>query len=1208
MKLHKKLLSFILIFVFLVSTITIAEGTTTGEGGTVEGDYEGDQGDTNFGEGGKNNSYPDPSVSGIRVSFVRADGTNLASHDYVFDDHYDSVTTGTYQNNYKKVKIATKKCNKAALVSGKCILTWDSGKEMSKVSASKLSEFQKYFTVTNDKGETYTFPVNLDSPVKSKNYSGIFDGLFESNNSSLSHEKYNEYITILFNNMLKDYGIGSIADYKVSGEKAGLYDLFMVFEPITVLTIQNEMYFGTFYELAQIAVNSKGGDYKGCTNAACDLTSIVLRQLPCASYLNGSLYDDLKEAGSTILIKSFSNNSYFNNSIKIIYDNAKNTCLRAGDSFKDEQITGDYGIGMGVVWLSVYLPDQENYTCNEIKEIVNWEGSLSKTFDRLYKNGGVQAIYNNYKKTSYYPNGYFTFRDDNNELIEVDLKWFVNECTCYGMYDYYNNTVLEQYLNDSETQFLLNELSKTFGSSNWYQPPSLFESKSWVINSKITANKFFQYNNENKIYAESRGLTWTPVSSEKYHDVLKCGVNETYWCDEFDNFYEQMRKNNSTLSSYPTISTIKDSSPDVIIENYKDQLETVMQAYNLKYFPATGFMWTVNDQGDNNYSYIKNCIGDNKASCEMIKSFYSSNNLNLDAMSCEKLRNFNFSAYNKTYGTSIDGNWYVTNCGCSTVNSYNCTPLYDLGTCLTGDELLYKDSSNGIVSNEYWEKCVFNDYGKYETNVHKFSNKNSSLSYFEKNLGSEYCEVYCIEDVMASFSSSNINVEAGRRFNFGYSYISGSRTCKTKSVDWDKFEEDIDKVNEDIEKKYDEWQEEIEHGGSASSINLKKKAYEEAKKEASNIVDNMKKCYTWDSNDIYNTNPKASIVYSEPVNYSYSDELSKTTTYGNVVDSSNCKDEKIDIINCDSGICKTEKTTLEKCDYVMKTRSAKTTFTLKPGVYRYVLKSNHLSFHANQLGNYINGPFTNNYIDLGFSNLPVSYSTPDGLYGIMHDKGQLDINYSNIGHVSNGSKTIVDNILSASSTNTSKYGKWECEFNVFSGLFPEDPDTPGGKPGGDPDKNPNNKSDINLIYRPIDLSRPFPDIDASDRETGSNWCTKNGDCSTNNAIVRKYIINNRNVNGFELYNEEPMYTFILTPAIVNEIRKYNDENSYTSYTGTLNGQSFDYKCQEKTGKACISDYLTHIINITKAKEQPGVCVDDKFRSYNDPDNFESCRY
>ena len=87
-----------------------------------------------------------------------------------------------------------------------------------------------------------------------------------------------------------------------------------------------------------------------------------------------------------------------------------------------------------------------------------------------------------------------------------------------------------------------------------------------------------------------------------------------------------------------------------------------------------------------------------------------------------------------------------------------------------------------------------------------------------------------------------------------------------------------------------------------------------------------------------------------------------------------------------------------------------------------------------------------------------------------------------------------------------------------------------------------------------------------------------------------------------------MYTFILTPSIIREIRNYNNQNSYTDYYGSLGDKTYDFKCNEGTGKTCISDYLSHLIEITGAKNQPGTCVDDMFRTYNDPDNFEECRY
>ena len=96
----------------------------------------------------------------------------------------------------------------------------------------------------------------------------------------------------------------------------------------------------------------------------------------------------------------------------------------------------------------------------------------------------------------------------------------------------------------------------------------------------------------------------------------------------------------------------------------------------------------------------------------------------------------------------------------------------------------------------------------------------------------------------------------------------------------------------------------------------------------------------------------------------------------------------------------------------------------------------------------------------------------------------------------------------------------------------------------------------------------------------------------------------------EIYNTEPMYTFILTPSIIKEIRNYNKtgDNNYAKYTGSLDSKTFDYKCNEGTGRTCISDYLSYLIEITNAKNNPGVCVSDDTRTYNNPTSFENCRY
>ena len=623
---------------------------------------------------------------------------------------------------------------------------------------------------------------------------------------------------------------------------------------------------------------------------------------------------------------------------------------------------------------------------------------------------------------------------------------------------------------------------------------------------------------------------------------------------------------------------------------------------------------------------------------------------------------------------------------------FNCTPYYNVGTCINGDNIEYSDSLQikDLLSDEYWNNCVFEDKGYYSINPHKSSDKNSALTYYEPSLGSQYCEVYCIETLTTSFASGDITVEAGNRFTWGYSQATGGRTCKTKSVNWPKFDTDLKKANQSISNSYADWrveqqldkitwtkssQKDCDWGcigtmtgpchdavydpktgklikedsmncctkegyqdysytpsktyvsfsvsgefpafksASVSTVcgidsvptydpGGKENTYYKAIDYANSLVQAMKKCYTWDENTIYNTNPEATITYSDGKNYNYSGNLDVSTSYS-LTNNSVCISQNVNQIKgCDGNSCPSTSVAMQNCGgndrYVEMTRNATTVFSLNDDIFRYVLKSNNLSIHRFELPKYTNSNFTTNYYDVGESNFPVSYSIPDGLYGSMHGRGNLDLTYSNLGHLKAGqTKTDVDNILSTAES--SNYGKWQCEFTVYSKLIP-DPNNPDG--GG------NGLGGIRVVYRTIDLVDPFPDIDGSKRNTGSNWCGTDGNCSYDNSTVKAYINNNRGVSDYDIYSGEPMYTFILTPSIIKEIRKYNSTNSYAEYTGSLAGKNYDYKCNggSSTGKYCISDYLSYLINITGAKDQPGSCVDDKYRNYNDTGNFNACRY
>lgn len=1285
-----KKIIFTVLLIFVSLTVTVYAISTSGDvqGGSID----------NNGVGRGATKHPSPYFDGIRVSIVKSDGTDVASRTYIQDDQY--------KNNSNVQLRATNICSRPAYANKKCTLNFKKDKQTIGSLAEPLSNLQKLLgSAKASDGSVYNFSLNLETKVVSNSYTGMFDGFYKEN-TSLSQEDYDKYMEAWLNTLLKEYNAGKLEDYLVAGETNALYDLFIVVEPVEVVLMNGELFMGTSYELAYEArYNQKGGGFVtssgvapcrySSTGALCDLNAVLRRSSPCKTYLDGNIIDSMKQKGSTILIKNFPDGYYFKN-IKIDYKNSKKICDTSGKDvyLSNDVSTGNYGVGMGVLWVSDVYSGKEN-ACDTVKEKIGWN-NLEKKFETEYAKNGVQGLY------KLYSNGYINYTDGSDK---VDVKWFVNQCTCYGIYEHYASSALNSY--KTQNQVAIIDLVGVFGDFDWFVAPQLYVTKGSLIGSKFDSGTFTSYNNTWQTYSNEHKLEWTPITEDYYLNSLNCGTTENYWCEEFEKWYGDM-KTKYSLTSYPTIATIKKASMSTFNSRYREKLQTMIDAYNLSFYPASGFKWTLeNDDSGTNYSYIKNCINANVASCDSIKNFYGSSLTNL---SCDRIEKFDFSVYNNQKGTNITGQWYISNCGCDKATSYNCTPNYDLGTCTTGDDIIYSDSSNGIVEDEYWENCVFNDNGTYDIVDHKWADQSESLTYYEDELTNKYCEVYCIEDLNASLAAPNVYVEAGSRFTWGYSSVKGSRTCKTKSVEWSRFKKDLENANDDAVDAYVDYQleilikESIENytvttsSSSCSCKNniyyndkttvtccdelaidsvtnmvkldsngkpiCKKRNYERydlytaepvefsvtskygdekhekwngkkwcsggrtnttkptydsnkangvyyrsALSKVQGIINTMKECYTWNESDVYEVDPKATIIYSDDINYYYKDELNKSTSYS-FTNQSVCTTEDVEQIKgCSGNSCSPTDVTMKNCSgddrYVMMTRNATTRFTLKSNVFRYILKSNHLSIHPNDLANNSVEHFTTNYIDVGFSNFPVSYSASEGVYGSNEDKGQFDIEYSNLGHVETG-KTMVDTILSGSDIPQSKdeeYGKWICQYTVYSDLLPEDD---GNKDDGNKD---DGIGDINLIYRPIDLYNAFPDIDASGRKTGANWCDEEGNCSDDNLTVEAYIHNNRGVEYDELYELEPMYTFVLNPTIIKEIREYNDENSYTSYTGKIGtNKYFDFKCAKGTGNGCISEYLTYLIDITDAKNKPGTCVADKFRNVNDTTSFYDCRY
>lgn len=106
---------------------------------------------------------------------------------------------------------------------------------------------------------------------------------------------------------------------------------------------------------------------------------------------------------------------------------------------------------------------------------------------------------------------------------------------------------------------------------------------------------------------------------------------------------------------------------------------------------------------------------------------------------------------------------------------------------------------------------------------------------------------------------------------------------------------------------------------------------------------------------------------------------------------------------------------------------------------------------------------------------------------------------------------------------------------------------------------------IDVVFRVISLTNPFPARDGTTRMPAKNWLT------TYDNNVSTYIENNRNVKSENkdasaeaIYQKEPLYTITLTPSTMVKIREYNKSHTYTD---------FDMTCETGTGRMCIDNFI-----------------------------------
>jgi hypothetical protein len=102
---------------------------------------------------------------------------------------------------------------------------------------------------------------------------------------------------------------------------------------------------------------------------------------------------------------------------------------------------------------------------------------------------------------------------------------------------------------------------------------------------------------------------------------------------------------------------------------------------------------------------------------------------------------------------------------------------------------------------------------------------------------------------------------------------------------------------------------------------------------------------------------------------------------------------------------------------------------------------------------------------------------------------------------------------------------------------------------------------LSVIYRNINLSNPFPGILGTGRVPGSNW--------RNSEDISNIITNNRGVTTDRVYfDRDPLYKITLTPAIIKDIRQYNQQQSSLD----AGYADFEMLC-DPDGTKCLSNFI-----------------------------------
>lgn len=469
-------------------------------------------------------------------------------------------------------------------------------------------------------------------------------------------------------------------------------------------------------------------------------------------------------------------------------------------------------------------------------------------------------------------------------------------------------------------------------------------------------------------------------------------------------------------------------------------------------------------------------------------------------------------------------------------------------------------------ANNEW-RCVFtSSKSKYSEVKNHFK---------DLDVKNDYCEIYCTEKVSYELPKKGTVTHAGQSMYVMDDALEPTiwpikykieKICRTTAargdrsgkINYEKFEEDINKLNTAMKNawnsyriyqtrqkacstgkaSYDGKEYTCDKPDYSSEINKAKKDYEDLAKGLKSAFSQINQC----NNHVPRAelDPQLKLTYEEPI---YGDTFklkssstSKTTSKyyrsGNATDGTGDYQTSpittsIRVADCKTENCNSFKyVTYNRATWVESNYTKELAYQLDGNVYKYISKYSDRSFHtAGEAGEF--------FETMKFSNLPTHLSTLPGDY-------PFKVDISTIGDTNKFYKYFFSgNTFAGKKYNYKK--TYNCTYNISCEQVFSKKDCDAFK-AACPDEYSKHGCTSSLIFRPIPLTKAseghalaFLTQDGKKRDPGKNW--------NNASVVDAIILNNRNVEGNDVYKLDPMYEITLTPQLMNKIREYNSSQN-----------------------------------------------------------------